>query len=206
MIAAILGDDGDTRRSLNRDAAIQGASLFLSTGQDWRAFRFYVPVARHARHFAPSLPMAPSNERCGAETGVPGRVRRTVGRRLARFLGQRVRATKIPAQESLRGEKRAWGVGGQNKRAERSNTPSGFLFDRSTRKKMHGRKATSWKRVQIVLFNLERRDSGDRTPKEAITPRLVRKRFALGPFAPTLRRLTRAPSMRRKSVSARRSG
>ena len=57
-----------------------------------------------------------------------------------------------------------------------------------------------------MLFNLERRDSGDRTPNEAITPRLVRTRFALGPFAPTLRRLTRAPSIKRKSVSARRSG
>jgi hypothetical protein len=205
MIAAILGDDGDTRRSLNRDAAIQGASLFLSTGQDWRAFRFYVPVARHARHFAPSLPMAPSNERCGAETGVPGRVRRTVGDSPDSWASAFGRQ-KSPRRRACAGKNALGGLGGRIKRAERSNTPSGFLFDRSTRKKMHGRKATSWKRVQIVLFNLERRDSGDRTPKEAITPRLVRKRFALGPFAPTLRRLTRAPSMRRKSVSARRSG
>jgi hypothetical protein len=113
---------------------------------------------------------------------------------------------KSPRRRACAGKNALGGLGGRIKRAERSNTPSGFLFDRSTRKKMHGRKATSWKRVQIVLFNLERRDSGDRTPKEAITPRLVRKRFALGPFAPTLRRLTRAPSMRRKSVSARRSG
>ena len=39
-----------------------------------------------------------------------------------------------------------------------------------------------------------------------MTPRLVRTRLALGPFVPTLRRLTRAPSIKRKSVSARRSG
>ena len=39
-----------------------------------------------------------------------------------------------------------------------------------------------------------------------MTPRLVRTRLALGPFVPTLRRLTRAPSIKRKSVSARSSG
>ena len=50
------------------------------------------------------------------------------------------------------------------------------------------------------------RASGGRTPNEAMTARLVRTRLALGPFVPTLRRLTRAPSIKRKSVSARRSG
>ena len=44
------------------------------------------------------------------------------------------------------------------------------------------------------------------TPNEAITASLVRPRLALGPPVPTLRRLTRAPSIKSMSASASRSG
>jgi hypothetical protein len=167
-----------------------------------------IPTSRRSRHVDHPRPPAPASWPASVE-----RLKRRPAQTLPASTHRRAGARHRPARsgdknpragEPARGNA-LWGLGGRIKRAERSNTPSGFLFDRSTQK-MHGPKAASWKRVQIVLFNLERRDSGDRTPKEAITPRLVRRRFALGPFAPTLRRLTRAPSMRRKSVSARRSG
>jgi hypothetical protein len=60
--------------------------------------------------------------------------------------------------------------------------------------------------AQRAPLDLCRRLSGGRIANEAITARLVRTRFALGPFVPTLRRLTRAPSMSRISVSARSTG
>ena len=59
---------------------------------------------------------------------------------------------------------------------------------------------------RLVVLGRERCFFRGGTPNDAITASLVRTRFALGPSVPTLRRLTRAPSIRRTSASASKSG
>ena len=101
-----------------------------------------IPTSRRSRHVDHPRPPAPASwpasverlKRRPAET-LPASTHRRAG---ARHRPARSGDKNPRAGEPARGNA-LWGLGGRIKRAERSNTPSGFLFDRSTQK-MHGRR------------------------------------------------------------------